>query len=143
MTTDHDTPAWLPTPVDDHVINQLGIRTVPSTDADLVMELDCSPQRTNSRGGLQGGLVATLIDVVAGLVALRDVAEGMVPTTTNLNVTYLAGIRTGPARAEARVARQGQRSVVVQVEVHDMATDRLAAISTVSFMLVPIGPTSP
>ncbi len=142
MTATRDTPAWLPTPVDDHVISQLAIRTVPSVDADLVMEMDCTPQRTNSRGGLQGGLVATLIDVVAGLVALRDVPEGMIPTTTTLAVTYLAGIRTGPARAEARVARKGRRSVVVQVEVHDMATDRLAAVSTVSFMLVPIGPTA-
>ncbi|MGI8755373.1 MAG: PaaI family thioesterase [Acidimicrobiales bacterium] len=142
MTTTDAGPPSRPPMVDDHFIGQLAIRTVPSDDADLVMELDCTPQRVNSRGGLQGGLVATLIDVVAGLVALRDLPDGVIPTTTNLAVTYLAGIRTGPARAEARVARKGKRSVVLQVEVHDVGSGRLAAIGTVSFMLVPIGPTT-
>jgi len=142
MTTTDGVPPSQPALVDDHFIGQLAMRTVPSDDADLVMELDCTPQRVNGRGGLQGGLVATLIDVVAGLVALRDVPEGSVPTTTNLAVTYLAGIRTGPARAEARVARRGKRSVVVQVDVNDVATGGLAAISTVSFMVVPMAPTS-
>lgn len=32
--------------------------------------------------------------------------------------------------------------MAIQVEVHDVANERLAAFSTVSFMLVPIGPTS-
>lgn len=141
MTRTDATPPWLPPIVDDHFISQLAIRTVASDDADLVMELDCTPQRANGRGGLQGGLVATLIDVVAGLVALRDLPEGVIPTTTNLAVTYLAGIRSGPARAEARVVRKGKRSVVLQVEVHDMGTGYLAAVSTVSFMLVSVDPT--
>jgi uncharacterized protein (TIGR00369 family) len=130
-----------PVIVEGHVITELGIRTVPSAEADLVMEMDCTPQRVNIRGGLQGGLIATLVDVVAGMASLSGCPNGHVPTTTNLAVTFLASIQTGPARAEARIVRRGRRSIVVQVDVRDAGNDRLAAVSTVSFLVVPVGST--
>ena len=130
------------TVADGHVITELGIRTVPSPEADLAMEMDCTPQRVNLRGGLQGGLIATLIDVVAGMASLDGCPHGHVPTTTNLAVTFLARIGTGPARASARIVRRGRRSIVVQVDVHDVGADRLAAVSTVSFLVVPVGSTT-
>jgi uncharacterized protein (TIGR00369 family) len=130
-----------PVVVEGHVITELGIRTLPSDEADLVMEMDCTPQRVNIRGGLQGGLIATLVDVVAGMASLDGCPDGHVPTTTTLAVTYLASIQKGPARATARIVRRGRRSVVVQVDVHDAGNDRLAAVSTVSFLVVPVGST--
>ncbi len=100
---------------DDHFITQLGIRRVESESHEragsedaaqarsdvLTMEMDCTPQFTNSGGGLQGGLVATLVDVVAGLLALEGLPEGSIPTTSNLAVTYIASIKEGPAELPA------------------------------------------
>ena len=56
-----------------------------------------------------------------------------------MNIHFLAPIVEGPARAEGTVLRRGRRSVVVHVDVRDLATDRLAAVSTISFtVLAPL-----
>lgn len=54
-----------------HVLHQLGMRDVEETDERMVIEMDNRPELTNIRGALQGGLVATLIDIAAGRLAGR------------------------------------------------------------------------
>ena len=98
-----------------------------------------SPRLANSRGALQGGLIATLIDVVAGRLAMVGADEGHSSATSDLSIHFLAPIVVGPARAEGKVLRHGRRSVVVHVDVRDVATDRLAAVSTIAFtVLAPL-----
>ena len=90
-------------------------------------------------GPLQGGFMATLIDVVVGRAALEGLDVGHSTATNDMNIHYLAPVVEGPARAEAKVLRRGRRSIVVHVDVRDLATERLAAVSTVSFtVLAPL-----
>ncbi|WP_246183053.1 PaaI family thioesterase [Mycolicibacterium grossiae] len=103
-------------------------------DERLVIEMDNRPDLTNIRGALQGGLVATLIDVAAGRLA-GDVAGSDV-TTADMNVHFLAPILDGPARAEATVVRAGRRLIVTAVDVRDVARDRLAARATLTFAVL-------
>lgn len=103
---------------------------------DLAMEMGTAPHLTNSRGALQGGLIATLIDIVAGRVALAGVASAESVATSDLTIHYLAPVLDGPAQARAKVLRRGSRSVVVQVEVYDVAADKLAAVSTIAFAIM-------
>ncbi len=123
----------------DHIFSSLGMTDVHVEGVDLAVEMPVTPRLSNSRGGLQGGLIATLVDVVAGRLATDGVAVGHRSATNDLSLHFLAPIVEGPARAEGKVLRRGQRSVVVHVDVRDLATDRLAAVSTISFtVLAPL-----
>jgi uncharacterized protein (TIGR00369 family) len=119
-----------------HLFAQLEMRDVAVDGADLAIEMPTAPHLTNARGALQGGLIATLIDVVAGRAALEGLPSLESVATSDLTVHYLAPVVVGPARAEARVLRRGSRSVVVDVQVHDAGADRLAAVSTIAFAVL-------
>lgn len=124
--------------VEGHLLAKLGMRDVEASlapgDERLVIEMDNRPDLTNIRGALQGGLVATLIDVAAGRLA-GDVAGSDV-TTADMNVHFLAPILDGPARAEATVVRAGRRLIVTAVDVRDVARDQLAARATLTFAVL-------
>jgi uncharacterized protein (TIGR00369 family) len=119
-----------------HLLGQLGMRDVVDTDERLVIEMANRPDLTNIRGALQGGLVATLIDIAAGRLAERQVASGQSVTTADMNVHFLAPVVVGPARAEATIVRAGKRLIVTAVDVTDVGRDRLAARSTLSFAVL-------
>jgi uncharacterized protein (TIGR00369 family) len=120
----------------EHLFAQLHLRDVEVPGADLAMELPTAPHLTNARGGLQGGLIATLVDVVAGRAALQGMPSLESVATSDLTVHYLEPVVVGPARAEARVLRRGRRSVVIGVDVYDGGTERLAAVSTIAFAVL-------
>lgn len=120
----------------DHLLGQLDIHDLLETDERLVLEMENRPDLANTRGALQGGLVATLIDIAAGRLAERFVADGQSVTTADMTVHFLAPVVTGPARAEATVVRAGKRLIVTAVDVTDVGRDRLAARATLSFAVL-------
>ncbi|KMO83701.1 phenylacetic acid degradation protein [Mycolicibacterium chubuense] len=119
-----------------HLFAQLNFRDIEESDDRMVIELDNRPDLTNRRGALQGGLVATLIDVAAGRLADRRVGPGRDVTTADMTVHFLAPVLEGPARAEATVVRAGRRLSIIAVDVVDVARDRLAARATLSFAVL-------
>jgi uncharacterized protein (TIGR00369 family) len=123
----------------EHVLHQLGMRDMDGSGDSverLVIEIDNRPDLANIRGALQGGLVATLIDIAAGRLAGNIVGENQNVTTADMNVHFLAPIVTGPARAEATVVRAGRRLIVMAVDVFDAGRDRLAARATLTFAVL-------
>jgi uncharacterized protein (TIGR00369 family) len=120
----------------DHFLAKLGLRDVDVEGCELAMEIPTRPDLANMRGALQGGLIATLIDVVGGRLAYRGVEKGASVATTDLNIHYLAPVIEGPARAQGRVLRRGRRLVVLSVDVYDVATGQLAAASTITFAVL-------
>lgn len=119
-----------------HLLGQMGFRDVLESDERLIVEMDNRPDLTNTRGAIQGGLVATLIDIAAGRLAGRHVGPDQDVTTADMNVHFLAPVIVGPARAEATIVRAGRRMIVVAVDVSDIGRDRLAARSTLSFAVL-------
>lgn len=119
-----------------HLLHLLDYRTTVETDECVVMELDNRPDLANIRGALQGGLIATLIDIAGGVLAGRNVGPDQDVTTADLNIHYLTPVVEGPARAEATIVRAGRRLIVTAVDVTDMARDRLAARATLSFAVL-------
>lgn len=114
----------------------MDMRDVEDTDERLVIEMDNRPDLINSRGAMQGGLVATLIDIAAGRLAGNVVGPQQDVTTADMNVHFLAPIVEGPARAEATIVRAGRRLIVTSVDVFDAGRDRLAARATLSFAVL-------
>jgi uncharacterized protein (TIGR00369 family) len=118
------------------LFDHIGLREVESSNGSLVMEMPVNEQVTNTSGGLQGGLIATMADVAAGQLASRETDFGNGIATSDLFVRYLRPITAGPARAVARILRTGRRSVVVQVEIFRGDDSEIAAIATVGFAAI-------
>jgi len=119
-------------------LRHVGIRVLPEDDGPTVCEIDLRDDLRNRAGMLQGGVTATLLDVVGGVAAAR-VAGTPAIATADLNIHYLAPIRVGPARAEATVLRKGRSTVIVEARVIDAgANERLCAMSTMT--LTVLGP---
>jgi uncharacterized protein (TIGR00369 family) len=118
------------------LFDQLGLHAVESEDGTFVMEMPVDERTTNTAGGLQGGLIATMADVAAGQLASQATPFGFGIATTDLFVRYLRPIKVGPARAVAKILRTGKRSVVVQVDIHRGEDNELAATATINFAAV-------
>jgi uncharacterized protein (TIGR00369 family) len=115
------------------------------------MTMPVSPQVVNTSGALQGGLIATLVDVAAGQFGLEYLQPGTTMTTADLVIRYLRPVRHGTAYAVPRMLRAGRRAMVMQVDVYgdrggDGGGDRggdgdeLLATATVNFAIIT-GPT--
>ena len=106
-----------------HLFAQMPFYTVLDTDDTLVIDLHNRTDLANMRGALQGGLVATLIDIAAGQLAFNvaDLGDGV--GTADMTVHFLAPVVVGPARAVAKLVRKGSRTVVVGVDVFDVRSE--------------------
>lgn len=122
------------------ILEHIGLRVLDQEDPDdptAVCEVDVRDDLRNLAEMLQGGVLATLLDVAAGVVASRAARTRHV-LTQDLHITYLRPVRVGPARAVGRVVRQGKRSVAVTVELYDVGVEEpeLATFATSTLAVV-------
>jgi uncharacterized protein (TIGR00369 family) len=113
---------------------QIGMR--PGTRAgEFAMTMPVSPQVVNTSGALQGGLIATLVDVAGGQFGLDYLQPGTTMTTADLFIRYLRPIRQGSAYAVPKMLRSGRRAMVMQVDIYGDG-DELLATATVNFAVI-------
>lgn len=124
----------------DHVIGMLRIVEVPVTTGDFAMEMPVTANVSNNRGGLQGGLLATLVDIVAGIGAMQGCPERVSAATSDMHIHFLSAVTVGPARAEATALRRGKRTTVMQIEVRDVGRNVLCAAATATFSFLQLRP---
>jgi uncharacterized protein (TIGR00369 family) len=129
--------AQSPTPTLSELFSQIGIRP-GSHNGEFAMTMPVSPQVVNTSGALQGGLVATLVDVAGGQFGLDYLQEGTTMTTADLFIRYLRPIRQGSAFAVPRMLRSGRRAMVMQVDVYGDGDgdEQLLASATVNFAVI-------
>ena len=100
-----------------------------------LIRLKPGPRTTNSsRGNINGGVLATMVDMV-GAVALSSAFDGLMPfATSDLHVRYLEPA-IGPAVATATVLRLSRAGAVVEARVH--CADKLVVAATMNFSIKP------
>ena len=81
---------------DGHAFEAFEWKSVTEEGADWVMEMEITPRVVNSLGALQGGILATLIDSVAGVALLQGDLAGPRHVTSELQISFLAAARVGP-----------------------------------------------
>jgi uncharacterized protein (TIGR00369 family) len=117
-----------------HAFDAFDWREVEVEGADLALEMEVTPLVVNSSGALQGGLMATLADMVAGSALVNGTSAYQSAFTSELHISYLAGARVGPVRAAAYILRRGKRTAVARVEMVDRGADDLpVATCTLTF----------
>ncbi|HXY64712.1 MAG TPA: hotdog fold thioesterase [Mycobacterium sp.] len=119
------------------LFSQIGMRP-GARDGEFAMTMPVSPQVVNTSGALQGGLIATLVDVAGGQFGLEYLQDGTTMTTADLFVRYLRPIRQGSAFAVPRMLRSGRRALVMQVDVYSDGDgdEELLATATVNFAVI-------
>lgn len=117
------------------LFDEIGFRRTAVDGAAMAWELPVAPHVINTAGGLQGGLLATLVDIVAGRLAL-DVCEDGSVVTSDMHLRYLRPVTAGAAQATARIVHAGKRSVIIDVEITSQPAGELAAIATINFVRV-------
>lgn len=119
-----------------HLFADMPFYDVLASDEKVIVDLHNRPDLANVRGALQGGLVATLVDIAGGRLAFAAGDRGSGVSTADMNIHYLAPVVEGPARAVATFVRRGRRLIVVAVDVFDVGADRLAARATLTFAVL-------
>ncbi len=119
------------------LFSQIGMRP-GARDGEFAMTLPVTPQVVNTSGALQGGLIATLVDVAGGHFGVDYLQEGTTMTTADLFIRYLRPIRQGSAFAVPRMLRSGRRALVMQVDVYDDGDgeEALLATATLNFAVI-------
>jgi len=106
--------------------NPLYDRLGARTKSPGVLELDCSPYVVNSIGTITGGAQAALAELAATSVVPDQVA-------VDLQMHFLAQVRTGPMRTETKVLRRSAEHSVVAVRLLD--GERLLTAVTVTLAM--------
>jgi uncharacterized protein (TIGR00369 family) len=89
----------------------------------------------NPVGNAHGGMVAALVDDVAGMALISTFDEPIGAPTVSLRVDYLHAMPIGPTyTARGEIMRRGKATAVVDVNVYDR-DERLMARGTCFFQL--------
>ena len=115
-------PAEIP---HDSALRAFEVERVEVDGADFAFQVQITPRIVNGSGVIQGGLLATIMDIAAGSALLHGPQPYQQTTTMDMYVTYHAGARVGPALVTAHVLRRGGRSASVRVEMVDLGQDGL------------------
>ena len=94
------TPQPMQVTIPGHLFEQLPFYDVVDNDDTVVVDLHNREDLVNIRGALQGGLLATLIDVAGGRLAIKHAAAGA--GTADMSIHFLAPIVEGPLEVNCR-----------------------------------------
>ena len=91
------------------------------------------------QGGLHGGAMGALADIVGGYAALTLAPEGMEVTTVEYKINFLASFQGGELRATGHVVRAGKRVIVTTAQVvHLDAQGKQSECAVMQQTLVPV-----
>lgn len=96
--------------------------------------LDTFAELLNPNGVLHGGAVYTMVDYAMGAASMSLLAPGETCATIEIKISYLAPVRAGAVRCEARVLKKGRQVVFLAADVTDEAGAPVASASG-SFMI--------
>jgi len=99
------------------------------------LALEVTGELKQNNGIVHGGAIATLIDTAAAFAVISVLPVDEQASTVDLTVNYLRPLRSGRARATARVVKAGKRVIVVTAEMADEAGN-LAATALTTYIKV-------
>ncbi len=129
--------------IDNPLLELLGVELSDWQPNSCALTLRVGPSHLNRRGTLQGGVIATLLDVAAGYSGLLS-ADSPVPSaaaTIMLTISYLSSVCEGEVRAIGQVTRSG-RSVYFASAHLTTADGQLLATAQGSFKRARVAATS-
>lgn len=102
----------------------------------VVMRVRLGESHLNPQGIVHGGVIAGLIDSVAGISLRTSRDRDVGHVTVQMQVNYLRPAQAGELYGTGRVVHDGGRVGVAEAEVHD-ADGTLVARGTATFLNLP------
>ncbi|RUQ31152.1 PaaI family thioesterase [Peribacillus cavernae] len=93
-------------------------------DHKVRIKLDVQEQLLNANGTLHGGVQASMLDFVQGML-LRSVTKTKC-LTINLTTHYLASVSEGEIFAEAKIIQLGHKIATLEGEIKDASNNLVA-----------------
>ncbi len=103
-------------PPQNHMLRDLCIEVVTSTMDGAIIRAPVVPEVCSEKGVFYVGLLAALVDVLGGVVAIPAVSPDWI-STSNLSIHTTRQVLSGPVSAEGHVLRAGRTSVVIGVDI--------------------------
>ena len=97
----------------------LGMRllALDSAAGTLRVAFEARPNFCNPMGGVQGGLIAAMLDEAVGVCAVAHAQRRVAMPTLEFKVSFFAAARPGTLEAVARVVRMGGRVAYVEADL--------------------------
>lgn len=110
----------------------VGLRWTDVRADSVTVEVDIRDDLRGPAGTLQGGVIATLIDVAAASTAAQG--RGGLVATSEMTVHFLAPGRIGPVCAVGELLHSRSAGAAAEVRVYDRGnSDRLMAVALAAF----------
>lgn len=110
-----------------HILGDLGIEAEVTTTSTAKVRIRATPSIAGADGGVRAGVLAVLVDVVGGAVAIRSVLPDWM-ATADLAIQTM-GRAAGPwVEARATILRRGRTTLVVEALVFNTEHDGSPAV---------------
>ena len=104
---------------------QLGIRTFGDAE-EVDATLQWAPELCTAGGVLHGGILMSLADAAGAVCAFLNLPAGATTTTIESKTNFLGAVRAGEVRARSHPLHVGRRTIVVETELFDESSRRVA-----------------
>jgi len=121
------------------IASTLGFGRLHLVDGAVVLELDPQSFHDNPIGSMHGGVIATMLDTVAGCAVHATLPAGVGYTSLDLSVRFIRAVRpgTGTVTATGRVVHRGSRTAVAEASVVDGSGRLLATATSTCLVMDP------
>jgi uncharacterized protein (TIGR00369 family) len=111
----------------------LGIKLNEIKPGFAVLSVDIRHELIQNHGVVHGGVIASLADTAAAFAIASILKPEESTTTIDLTIHFLRPITSGTAIATAMIVREGQRVIVLSIEVRDQR-ETVLATATAAFL---------
>lgn len=122
-------------PPPQHLLRDLRIVLERSDDA-VVARLEPTPEVADATGRTRVGVLATLLDVVAGEAAIRSALPDWA-ATSDLSLSVDEIPTSGPIEARASILRAGRQTIVLEASLRDGRDGREFGLGHLGFARLP------
>lgn len=119
-------------PPKNHMLRDLAIEVLANPKDGVTIRAPVVPEICSPNGALYPGLLATLVDVLGGVMAIPAVSPDWI-STSNLSIHTTRQVLSGLVSAKGHFLRSGRTSVVIGVDIQAETTGTPAKLSPVGY----------
>jgi uncharacterized protein (TIGR00369 family) len=122
------------------VFQLLGCRVLEAEpgSGSMRVQFEGKPEFVNAIGGIQGGILAAMLDQTAGQAIITTLEENELAPTLEIKVNFIKPAKVGALFGEGRVVHRGRSVVFAEAKLMDPEGNLLATASaTAKVVSVP------
>lgn len=110
-------------------LSLVGARAAYAEAGTARLQVEVGQRHLNPAGTVHGGMLATLVDTTMG-AAVASVADGDVPATSQLSLTFLRPGRPGRLLVTAKVSKRGESLTICEADIEQDGQTLVHALAT-------------